>query len=107
MRPADLGVDELDYCRAKDKADKSLGLCKFYVSALYVAMTRAVQSLTLLVSDPGLLLLALLGLQAGEALAKPVRASTCTSERRKGLGTCCSGPTVAAPTTPPRPVPRH
>lgn len=76
VQPADLEADELDYRRAKDKADKSLELYKFYVNALYVAMTRAVQSLTLVESDPGHPLLALLGLHAGDAVAQPVRAST-------------------------------
>jgi hypothetical protein len=76
VSPADLQVDELEYRRAKDKADKSLELYKFYVNALYVAMTRAVQTLTLVESDPGHPLLALLGLQAGEAVAQGVRAST-------------------------------
>lgn len=76
VQPADLEADELDYRRAKDKADKSLELYKFYVNALYVAMTRAVQTLTLVESDPGHPLLALLGLQAGEAVAQGVRAST-------------------------------
>jgi hypothetical protein len=76
VQPADLEADELDYRRAKDKADKSLELYKFYVNALYVAMTRAVQTLTLVESDTGHPLLALLGLQAGEAVAQGVRAST-------------------------------
>ncbi|MFM7506101.1 MAG: AAA family ATPase [Rubrivivax sp.] len=76
VQPADLEADELDYRRAKDKADKSLELYKFYVNALYVAMTRAVQTLTLVESDPGNPLLALLGLRAGEAVAQGVRAST-------------------------------
>jgi hypothetical protein len=76
VQAADLEVDELDYRRAKDKADKSLELYKFYVNALYVAMTRAVQTLTLVESDPGHSLLALLGLQAGDAVAQRVRVST-------------------------------
>lgn len=74
--PADLEADDLDYRRAKDKADKSLELYKFYVNALYVAMTRAVQTLTLVETDPGHPLLALLGLQAGEAGVQPARTST-------------------------------
>ena len=76
VQPAELEAEELDYRRAKDKADKSLELYKFYVNALYVAMTRAVQTLTLVESDTGHPLLALLGLQAGEAQAQAVRAST-------------------------------
>ena len=76
VQPVDLEAEELDFRRAKDKADKSLELYKFYVNALYVAMTRAVQTLTLVESDTGHPLLALLGLQAGEAQAQAVRAST-------------------------------
>lgn len=76
VAPADLEGEELDYRRAKDKADKSLELYKFYVNALYVAMTRAVQTLTLVEADPGHPLLALLGLKAGEATAQPARSST-------------------------------
>ena len=72
----DLQTEELDYRRAKDKADKSLELFKFYVNSLYVAMTRAVQTLTLVETDVGHPLLALLGLQAGDAAAQTVRAST-------------------------------
>ena len=73
---ADLAVDSLDYRRARDKADKSLELYKFYVNALYVAMTRAVESLTLVETDTGHPLLALLGLKAGTASLEPARAST-------------------------------
>lgn len=42
----------LSYARARDKADKSLEAYKFYVNALYVAMTRAVQSLLIVERDP-------------------------------------------------------
>ena len=73
---ADLQADELEYGRARDKADKLLELYKFYVNALYVAMTRAVQTLTLVEADTGYPLLAMLGLQAGDAAAQTVRAST-------------------------------
>ena len=72
----DLDRDELDYRRAKDKSDKALELYKFYVNALYVAMTRAVESLTIVESDPGHPLLSLLGLNLGEAHAAPAQAST-------------------------------
>ncbi len=72
----DLERDELDYRRARDKTDKSLELYKFYVNALYVAMTRAVESLTIVESDTGHPLLGLLGLKAGEAHAAQAQAST-------------------------------
>ncbi len=72
----DLQHDALDYRRAKDKGDKSLELYKFYVNALYVAMTRAVQSLTLVETDIGHPIFGLLGLQAGEARSGATPAST-------------------------------
>lgn len=72
----DLAKDELDYRRARDKADKSLELYKFYVNALYVAMTRAVQTLTLVESDTGHPLFGLLGLEVGEAKSETSIAST-------------------------------
>lgn len=73
---ADLQGDELDYRRARDKTDKSLELYKFQVNALYVAMTRAVESLTLVEQDTGHPLLALLGLQPGQAQVQPVAKSS-------------------------------
>jgi hypothetical protein len=74
---ADLQTDVLAYRRARDKGDKSLELYKFYVNALYVAMTRAVESLVLVESDTGHPLLALLGLQVAEASAPtPVQTSS-------------------------------
>ena len=36
---------DLTYSRAKDKRDKSLEIYKFYINALYVAITRAVRNL--------------------------------------------------------------
>ena len=72
----DLQRAELDYRRAKDKSDKSLELYKFFVNALYVAMTRAVQTLTIVESDTGHPLLDLLGLKVGEARAGATQAST-------------------------------
>ena len=76
VTPHELQREELDYRRAKDKGDKSLELYKFYVNALYVAMTRAVQSLTLVESDTGHPLLALLGLKVGEARTGATQASS-------------------------------
>lgn len=48
---ADLPADTLDYRRAKDKSDKSLEVYKFFVNALYVALTRAIENLYLIESD--------------------------------------------------------
>jgi len=57
----------LEYARSRDKADKSLDAYKFYVNALYVAMTRAVKSLVVVEADPSHPLLALLAVgQAAE-----------------------------------------
>jgi hypothetical protein len=58
----DLATDALEYARASDKSDKSLEVYKFFVNALYVAMTRAVENLFLLESDLEHPLLSLLGL---------------------------------------------
>jgi hypothetical protein len=73
---ADVQRESLDYARARDKSDRSLEVFKFYVNALYVAMTRAVRSLMLVESDTAHPLLDLLGLRAGEARLQAARAST-------------------------------
>lgn len=61
--PADLANEDLGYRRARDKTDKSLEIYKFYVNALYVAMTRAVETLVLAESDMRHPLLSLLSLK--------------------------------------------
>ncbi|MCL2726414.1 MAG: hypothetical protein FWD69_18500, partial [Polyangiaceae bacterium] len=48
---ADIDADELEYARAKDKKDKSLEIYKFFVNALYVAITRAVETVYIVESD--------------------------------------------------------
>jgi hypothetical protein len=55
---------DLMYARAKDKADKSLDAFKFYINALYVAITRAVQNLYLIEQNSSHRLFGLLGLAA-------------------------------------------
>jgi hypothetical protein len=55
---------ELPYARAKDKSDKSLDTFKFYINALYVAITRAMGNLVLIEQNPSHRLLGLLGLAA-------------------------------------------
>ncbi len=67
---ADLETQDLDYSRAKDKTDKSLEIYKFYVNALYVALTRAIRNLYLIESDSGHPLLALLGIEQGTEQVK-------------------------------------
>jgi len=60
---------ELRYARIRDKDDKSLEVYKFYINALYVAVTRAVKNLYLIESRPQHALLSLLGLQeAGQGV---------------------------------------
>ncbi|MFW8627966.1 hypothetical protein [Deinococcus sp. ME38] len=71
---ADLDREELNYARARDKTDKSLEIYKFYVNALYVAVTRAVNRVTLIESDTGHPLLSLLGVGVGDE-AEQLRAS--------------------------------
>jgi len=67
VTPEDL-VGELTYARAKDKTDKSLEIYKFYINALYVAMTRAVKNIYLLESDHKQYLFELLGVQEGQLI---------------------------------------
>ena len=62
---ADLATESLDYRRAKDKSDKSLEVYKFFVNALYVALTRAVQNLFVIESDTSHPLFGLLDLAIG------------------------------------------
>jgi len=69
VQPQDLQGDTLDYSRARDKTDRSLELFKFYVNALYVAVTRAVEQLLLVESDTAHPLLQLLGLRTNEAIS--------------------------------------
>ena len=61
LNAADL-EGELRYARGRDKGDKSLETYKFYINALYVAVTRAVENLYLIEPHPRQPLLALLGL---------------------------------------------
>lgn len=58
-----LDVDELSFSRAKSKLDKSLEVYKFYINALYVAVTRAVSNLYIVESDMAHPLLTLLDLE--------------------------------------------
>ena len=68
VQPEDLRGDELAYRRGKDKTDHTLELFKFYVNALYVAITRVVENLYWVESDTRHPLLQLLELQTAEAL---------------------------------------
>ncbi len=66
----DLETDVLDYRRARDKSDKSLEIYKFFVNALYVALTRAVKNLYLIESDTAHPLFGLLELTAADGEAQ-------------------------------------
>ena len=74
---SDLAADQLNYGRAKDKTDKSLEIYKFYVNALYVALTRAMRNVYLIESDTGHPLLRLLSVQQdSERVKVEARASS-------------------------------
>lgn len=72
----DLAADTLDYRRAGDKGDKSLEIYKFYVNALYVALTRAVKNLYLIESDAAHPLFALLDLAPATQIKLEARQAT-------------------------------
>jgi len=65
VSPSDLQTDTLAYGRARDKTDKSHEALKFYVNALYVGLTRAVESVILVDQEVNHPLLSLL--QVAEA----------------------------------------
>jgi hypothetical protein len=80
----DVDVTHLEYGRAKDKADKSLEVFKFYVNALYVAMTRAVETVYVIETDTDHPLLGLLGLTFSEDISGVVtKASTLEDWQRE------------------------
>jgi hypothetical protein len=62
----DMRAEDLRYARAREKSDKSLEIYKFYVNALYVAITRAVENLYLIEANPGQRLFEVLGLKRWE-----------------------------------------
>lgn len=75
VSPQDLLGQELSYSRAKDKSDKGLELYKFYINALYVAISRGVEQVLLIESDPAHPLLQLLGLKQGSGLQNTAQSS--------------------------------
>jgi hypothetical protein len=83
LAPEDL-QGELRYARRRDKGDKSLEVYKFYINALYVAVTRAVKNLYLIEPRPGHPLLALLGLsESGDLEALEETRSSLEEWRRE------------------------
>lgn len=68
---------DFTYARARDKSDKSLEAYKFFVNALYVAITRAVRNVYLLEQTPEHPLLGLLALgQSREGAALTAQQSS-------------------------------
>lgn len=63
LSASDVEAGDLEYSRAADKSDKSLEIYKFFVNALYVAITRAVRHVYMIESDTRHALLQLLGLE--------------------------------------------
>lgn len=51
VTPQDLAREELSYSRGRDKTDKSIEVYKFFINALYVAVTRATSAVYLIESD--------------------------------------------------------
>jgi len=73
----DVASDELAYRRARDKTDKSLEIYKFFINALYVALTRAMKNVYWLESDTGHDLLGLLNARrGGEKVEMTAKTST-------------------------------
>ncbi|MBI5813757.1 MAG: hypothetical protein HZB27_14775 [Meiothermus silvanus] len=75
-----VGPEDLEgtlvYRRARDKEDKSLEVYKFFINALYVAVTRAVEEVIWVEEDPHHSFFRLLGLEPGRELRLAVRASS-------------------------------
>jgi hypothetical protein len=81
---ADLSADQLEYRRAKDKGDRSLELYKFFVNALYVAITRAIKQVVLVEDDLGHPLLELLGIgRAGNTASVEAEKSSAEDWQRE------------------------
>ena len=76
---ADLAAD-LNYRRAKEKTDKSLEIYKFYINALYVAMTRARRDIYWIESQEKHPLFDLLNLQTLKKLSLTNNSSSSAEE---------------------------
>lgn len=84
LSSAELDAVALDYSRARDKSDKSSEGYKFFINALYVAMTRAIKNVWLVEDDPGHPLLQLLGVRFdGQPLAANVRPASTEDWQRE------------------------
>ena len=76
VNKADLASDTLDYRRAKDKSDKSLEIYKFFINALYVALTRAIKNLYIIESDTDHTLFSLLELTSADQVKVEAKQSS-------------------------------
>lgn len=75
---------ELTYARLKDKSDRSLEIYKFYINALYVGLTRAIQNIYWVESQNQHPLFTLLGLKENQqALHFSGKASTVEEWQRE------------------------
>ncbi len=72
---ADLAMETLDYRRARDKSDKSLEVYKFFVNALYVALTRAIKNIYVIESDTAHPLFGLLDMDLGQVTVEARQSS--------------------------------
>lgn len=80
----DVTRDDLSYARAKDKTDKALEVYKFFVNALYVAITRAVDAVYIIENDTAHPLLSLLGIRFSDDVSTvSARASTVEDWQRE------------------------
>jgi len=79
----DLKVDALNFSRVKDKSDKSLEIYKFHINAFYVAITRAIQNLYIIESQPEHALLTLMGLHDAQDSLQMAEQSSCFEEWRE------------------------
>ncbi|MFN7836315.1 MAG: ankyrin repeat domain-containing protein [Burkholderiaceae bacterium] len=80
---AALVEDGIEYGRAKDKRDKSLEIYKFFVNALYVALTRAIRNIYLIESDIQHPVFDLLGVANAEQLQVTTKESTTEDWQRE------------------------
>jgi hypothetical protein len=84
LKASDLEVTALDYARARDKSDKSSEAYKFFVNALYVALTRAVKNVWLVEDDATHPLLSLLRVSFdGRTLAANVKQASAEDWQRE------------------------
>jgi hypothetical protein len=108
-----LEAAELEYRRARNKADKSLETYKFFVNALYVAVTRAIRNVYIVESDTSHPLFALLGLATQADARVEAERSTLEDWQREAHKLELQGKdeqaeairrTILKPATPPWPV---